>query len=182
VCVTEANKSGATCAYASRVSTLSDLVSRHADLAPADLEWLHLLVGDWQLISDLAFGDLVLWLPTRAGDYVAVAQARPSTGATVHYDDIVGSSAPEGQRSQLDRALTEVAIQRSREPRWFGTYAVREEAIPVVRDGRPIAVVARQTNLGGARTPSRLELNAVSSRRPTPRPGRAVGRHVSGTG
>ncbi|MCU1433227.1 MAG: ATPase, partial [Actinotalea sp.] len=147
----------------SPVSTLSDLVSRHSDLGPADVEWLHLLVGDWQLISDLAFADLVLWLPTRAGDYIAVAQARPSTGATVHYDDIVGSSAPEGQRPQLDRALTDVVIQRSREPRWFGTYAVREEAVPVVRAGRPIAVVARQTNLGGARTPSRLELNYVES-------------------
>ncbi|WP_024287578.1 sensor histidine kinase [Cellulomonas sp. KRMCY2] len=145
------------------MSTLSDLVARHADLAPGDGEWLHLLVGDWQLISDLAFADLVLWLPTRSGDWVAVAQARPSTGATVHYDDVVGSNAPDGQRPQLERALSEVAIQRSREPRWFGTYAVREEAVPVVHDGRAIAVVARQTNLGGARTPSRLELNYVES-------------------
>ena len=145
------------------MSTLSDLVTRNADLEPADVEWLHLLVGDWQIISDLAFADLVLWLPTRSGDYIAVAQARPSTGATVHYDDIVGSAAPEGQRPQLERALAEVRIQRSREPRWFGTYAVREEAVPVVRAGRAIAVVARQTNLGGARTPSRLELNYVES-------------------
>ena len=145
------------------MSTLSDLVARHADLATGDVEWLHLLVGDWQLISDLAFADLVLWLPTRSGQWIAIAQARPSTGATVHYDDVVGSSAPDGQRPQLERALSEVAIQRSREPRWFGTYAVREEAVPVVHDGRPIAVVARQTNLGGARTPSRLELNYVES-------------------
>jgi two-component system, sensor histidine kinase PdtaS len=145
------------------VSTLSDLVPRHADLSPADIEWLHLLVGDWQLISDLAFADLVLWLPTRDGGWVAIAQARPSTGATVHYDDIVGSAPPEGQRAQLEKALSEVGIQRSREPRWFGTYAVREEAVPVVHDGRAIAVVARQTNLGGARTPSRLELNYVEA-------------------
>jgi two-component sensor histidine kinase len=145
------------------VSTLSDLVSRHADIDAADVEWLHLLVGDWQVVSDLAFADLVLWLPTSSGDFVAIAQCRPSTGATVHYDDIVGSSAPEGQRPQLERALTELRPQRSREPRWFGSYAVREEAVPVVRNGRAIAVVARQTNLGGARTPSRLELNYVEA-------------------
>ena len=54
--------------------TLSDLVSRHADLAPGDVEWLHLLIGDWQVISDLAFADLVLWLPTTAGDFVAIGQ------------------------------------------------------------------------------------------------------------
>ena len=35
--------------------------------------------------------------------------------------------------------------------------------MPVVRDGRAIAVLARQTNLGGARTPSRLELNYVEA-------------------
>jgi two-component sensor histidine kinase len=81
----------------------------------------------------------------------------------VHYDDVVGSRAPEGQRPQLQRALDERRPQRSREPRWFGSYAVREEAVPVVRDGRTIAVVARQTNLGGTRTPSRLELNYVEA-------------------
>jgi len=145
------------------VSTLSVLVERHGPLPPADLEWLHLLVGDWQVVSDLAFADLVLWLPTTDGDFVAIAQCRPSTGATVHYDDVVGSRAPEGQRPQLQRSLDESRQLRSREPRWFGSYAVREEAIPVVRDGRPIAVIARQTNLGGARTPSRLELNYVEA-------------------
>ncbi|CAM5781632.1 sensor histidine kinase [Cellulomonas persica] len=145
------------------MSTLSVLVERHGPLPPADLEWLHLLVGDWQVVSDLAFADLVLWLPTTDGDFVAIAQCRPSTGATVHYDDVVGSRAPEGQRPQLQRSLDERRQLRSREPRWFGSYAVREEAIPVVRDGRPIAVIARQTNLGGARTPSRLELNYVEA-------------------
>lgn len=142
---------------------MSDLISRHADLSAADNEWLHLLVGDWQVISDLAFADLVLWLPTKDGGFVAISQCRPSTGATVHYDDIVGSAAPEGQRPQLERALTEARSQRSREPRWFGAYAVREEAIPVVHQGRAIAVVARQTNLGSGRTPSRLELNYVEA-------------------
>ena len=75
------------------MSTLSDLVARHSRLDPADVEWLHLLVGDWQLVSDLAFADLVLWLPTAEGQFVAVAQCRPTTGATVHYSDIVGTTA-----------------------------------------------------------------------------------------
>jgi two-component sensor histidine kinase len=142
---------------------MSDLIAEHTDLADGDVEWLHLLVGDWQIVSDLAFADLVLWLPTREGRFVAVAQCRPSTGATVHYDDVVGSLAPEGHSSQLTAAMTEVRAQRSREPRWFGAYAVREEAVPVVHKGRAVAVVARQTNLGSGRTPSRLELNYVES-------------------
>ncbi|CAM3913213.1 sensor histidine kinase [Isoptericola cucumis] len=142
---------------------MSDLIALHTDLPEGDVEWLHLLVGDWQVVSDLAFADLVLWLPTSTGGFVAISQCRPSTGATVHYDDIVGSFAPDGQRPQLTAAMTEVRAQRSREPRWFGAYAVREEAVPVVHEGRPIAVVARQTNLGSGRTPSRLELNYVES-------------------
>ncbi|HEX4471294.1 MAG TPA: histidine kinase N-terminal domain-containing protein, partial [Nocardioides sp.] len=142
---------------------MSDLITEDVDLAPVDAEWLHLLVGDWQVVSDLAFADLVLWVPTRDGSFVAIGQCRPSTGATVHYDDVVGSRPPEGQLPQLARALAEVTIHRAREPRWLGAYAVREEAIPVVHEGRAIAVVARQTNLGSGRTPSRLELNYVEA-------------------
>lgn len=145
------------------MSTLSDIVARHCDLATSEVEWLHQLVGDWQLVSDLAFADLVLWVPTTSGTYVAAAQVRPSTGATVHHDDIVGSLVPEGLAEKLDAAMAERRIVRSSEPRWFGSFAVREEAVPVVHGERPVAVLARQTNLGGARTPSRLELNYVES-------------------
>ncbi len=163
---------------------MSDLVQRHAHLEPTDVEWLHLLAGDWQFVSDLSFADLVLWLPIEGDDFVAIAQCRPSTGATVHYDDVVGSRPSEGHRPLLRQALEERRIQRSREPRWFGSYAVREEAVPVVRDGRVLAVLARQTNLGGSRTPSRLELNyveaaddvlAMISRGEFPTPGSATG-------
>ena len=75
------------------VSTLSTLAARYAALDAHDLEWLHLLVGDWQVLSDLAFADLVMWLHTTDGDFVAISQERPSTVSTVHYDDVVGSSA-----------------------------------------------------------------------------------------
>jgi two-component sensor histidine kinase len=40
---------------------------------------------------------------------------------------------------------------------------VREEAIPVIRSRRVIAVVARDTNLAAARTPSRLEIAYLRS-------------------
>ena len=36
--------------------------------------------------------------------------------------------------------------------------SIREDAVPVVRGGRAIAVVTRHANLTGGRTPSRLEL------------------------
>lgn len=142
---------------------MSDLIARRSDLSQQDVEWLHLLVADWQVISDLAFADLVLWLPTVDDDVVAIAHARPSTGATVHHDDVVGQSAPAGLRTTVLATAQTQQPARLREARWVGTYAIREEAIPVVRGGRTLAVIARQTHLGGNRTPSRLELNYVES-------------------
>jgi two-component sensor histidine kinase len=141
------------------VPTLNDLLTTHADLEPADVEWLHLLVGDWQLISDLSFADLVLWVRDRSSSgWVAVAHCRPSTGATVYYDDLVGTRAPRGRRVQVDRAWELRRICRDRDPEWHDDVPVREEAIPVVRRGNVVAVVGRHTNLAAARTPSRLEL------------------------
>ncbi len=164
---------------------MSDLIQRHGTGDGADADWLHLLVGDWQIISDLAFADLVLWLPVEGGDYVAIAHCRPSTGATVHHDDIVGSLAPRGFVPTLDEAAQKQEVIRVGEARWTGSYAIREEAVPVVRAGRTIAVVARETHLGASRTPSRLEINYVESadelcgmivRGEFPVPGAATGR------
>src|SRR5690348_12540815 len=38
--------------HAGPVSTLRDLVEEYTSLAPADIEHLHRLAGDWQLVSD----------------------------------------------------------------------------------------------------------------------------------
>ncbi len=142
---------------------MSNLLERYGSAEPADAEWLHLLVGDWQVISDLAFADLVLWLPVGDGDYVSIAHCRPSTAATVHHEDIIGVHSPKSLVPLLDEASQSQQMVRGSEVKWTGAYAIREEAIPVVRDGRSIAVIARQTHLGASRTPSRLELNYVQS-------------------
>ena len=141
------------------MASLQDVAARRTDLSADDVAWLHALVADWQLLADLSFADLVLWLPlaSRAG-FVAVAQMRPTTGPTAHHDDVVGTEVPRGRRLQLDRALDEQRICRERDPDWPGEVPVREETIPVVRAGRVVGVVSRHTNLSAARTPSRLEL------------------------
>ncbi|MBN8883807.1 two-component sensor histidine kinase [Salana multivorans] len=142
---------------------MSDLIARHARLSSSEVDWLHLLVGDWQVLSDMAFADLILWLPGADGRFYAVAHCRPSTGGTVHYDDVVGRPAPEGQEPALAAAFTRKEIRRSRVPRWNGSYAIREEAVPVVKGGKAIAVLGRETNLGEQRTPGRLEINYIEA-------------------
>jgi len=143
---------------------LTDLIRSYTSLADADMEWLHALVSDWQLLADLSFADLVLWagLRDRAG-WVAVAQMRPTTGPTAFHDDIVGMVVPPGRRPLLDTAKREGRICREGDPDWIDGVPVREETIPVRRDGRIIAVVQRSTNLSSARTPSRLELTYLQS-------------------
>ncbi|MFC4554206.1 sensor histidine kinase [Georgenia faecalis] len=145
------------------MSTLSELIRTRTSHQEQEIEWLHLLVGDWQVISDLSFADLLLCVPTDAGEFVIVAHCRPSTGATVHHDDIVGQAVPEGRRTLLRDAMADLQIHRAAEPRWTGAHAVREDVIPVVHDGVAIAVISRQANLAIARTPSRLEINYVEA-------------------
>jgi hypothetical protein len=141
------------------VPSLQDLAQSRTDLSAEDLDWLHQLLADWQLLADLSFADLLLWLPLRQrGGFLAAAQMRPTTGPTAYHDDVVGTEVTRGRRLQLDRAYDEQRICRERDPDWPGEVPVREETIPVVRAGRVVAVVSRHTNLAAARTPSRLEL------------------------
>ena len=69
------------------MSTLRDLVEEHTGLGPDDIDHLHRLAGDWQLLSDLSFADLLLWVPVRAPAgqpraFLCVAQVRPTTAPT----------------------------------------------------------------------------------------------------
>ncbi len=143
---------------------MNDLVRQHTALDAAELEWLHLLVSEWQLLSDLSFADLVLWVPTKDGlRYVSVAQMRPNTGPTSYQDDMVGHLVPRGRRPLLDAALDEGRIVREGDPEWREEVPVRVESIPVRREGRVLGVIARNTNLLTVRTPSRLELTYLQS-------------------
>ena len=136
---------------------LVDLVRQYTTLADADLDWLHLLVGEWQLLADLSFADLLLWVRTTdPPGFIAAAQIRPVTAQTAYVEDKVGQRIADGKRILVDRAWREGRICREGDPEWGEGIPVREETIPVRRGDRVIAVVARHTNLATARTPSRL--------------------------
>ena len=134
------------------------VLARQARLAPPDVEWLHALVSDWQLLADLSFADLVLWVQLPDSEWLAVAQMRPTTGPTAFPDHIVGSVRPGGDRAALDMARRDQRICREGDPEWSRGVPVRHETIPVVRAGQVIGVIERATNLSSARTPSRLDL------------------------
>lgn len=149
------------------MSTLSDLVHAHGDADETDIEWLHLLLADGQLIADLAFADIVLWVPTTSGSFIAVGHARPSSSATLFYRDFVGHEVKPEWRRQVTQAFETAAIVDTSAPDWYEETPTRVRAVPVVRrpgrDGarvseHPIAIITRHTNLSEARMPSRQEL------------------------
>jgi two-component sensor histidine kinase len=141
------------------VSSFASIAERLSDLAPKDQEWIRRLTAEWQMVADLAFADLVVWLPTTAGSFVAAALRRPGTGSTIYHEDVVGTLADPAQRADMRTAMDTGVIQRLTDPRWHGPYGVREEVIPVVNLGRPIAALTRHGNIGALRNPSRLEIN-----------------------
>jgi two-component sensor histidine kinase len=152
------------------VSTLRALVEEHTNLRPEDIDHLHRVAGDWQLLSDLSFADLLLWVPTDDGEsFICVAQARPTTGATAYLDDQVGRIVGGLEAAHLAVAYRQGRIWREGDPVWYGDMPARHEAIPVrVRaadgeSGEVIAVIGRDTNLSVARTPGQLELNYLTT-------------------
>src|SRR5262245_52796164 len=150
--------------YALGVPSLDDVVRQYTELAELDREWLHRLVAEWQMLADLSFADLVLWVPDREGlGFWACAQMRPTTGPTAHLDDLVGSFVPRGRRQLLDTAYDAGRICREGDPEWRDEVPVRVESIPVRRAGRILGVITRNTNLLSVRTPSRLELTYLKT-------------------
>jgi two-component sensor histidine kinase len=142
---------------------LVELVQRHTALGESDLARIHALIGEWQLLADLSFADLLLWVQTAdQTGFVLVAQVRPVTAQTAYVEDRIGQVIAEGKRALVDRAFREGRICREGDPEWGDGVPVREESIPVRHDGNIIAVVARHTNLATARTPSRLELTYLA--------------------
>jgi two-component system, sensor histidine kinase PdtaS len=152
------------------VPTLTDL-ARQAGIRGGDLDWLHALISDWQLLADLSFADLVLWapLPADSGDngaatwpedatWIALAQMRPTTAPTALPDDIVGAARPGTDQPYLAAAFREGRVCREGDPEWTRGVPIRHETIPVSRGEGVIAVIERSTNLSFARTPSRLDL------------------------
>jgi two-component sensor histidine kinase len=138
------------------------------DRSPLDqnqLRRIRELTSDWQLLADLSFADLILWVPLRKDfkswptGYVAVAHIRPTTAATVFPQEVLGEEISWGSRPRIDQALSAAEIIRDAQPEKFGELLIKEETIPVIFNEQVIAVISRHRNAELMRQPSRLELN-----------------------
>ncbi|WP_067900759.1 sensor histidine kinase [Nocardia vaccinii] len=150
------------------MSTLSDLLAEHTDLPGAAVDHLQRVVGDWQLLADLSFADLQLWVgvgPVADGaDVVCVAQCRPTTATTVHPEDLVGSLASRADHPHIFQALRTGAIVRvDTDDEQTGVYHpnpahVILEAIPVRVGEDVIAVLGRDIEMQRTKFRGNLEI------------------------
>ncbi|HOB05877.1 MAG TPA: histidine kinase N-terminal domain-containing protein [Propionibacteriaceae bacterium] len=140
--------------------TLEQVVAEQTDLSTTDLETLQRLVADWHLLADLSFSDLICWVPGRDdNEFFAVAQIRPATGPTALEDDVVGEVISYDSEHLVTEAYLSEVICETSDNKLQAGIPVDVWAIPVMRDGRCLAVVERHTNQMGVRAPGELEDN-----------------------
>src|SRR3954466_16400604 len=140
------------------MTSLSERLTRGSASSPSQVEHARRLVADWQLLADLAFADLTLWVPLQSGAWWCVAQVRPLTAPTSQPDDLVGTEATGAAAEPLVAAHESGRPITEGDPDWSGAAPRRREVIPVRHDGVVVAVLAKDTNLAATRSPSTLEL------------------------
>src|SRR3954452_5827092 len=139
------------------MSSLSERLTR-GSASPSQVDHARRLVADWQLLADLSFADLTLWVPLQNGAWWCVAQVRPLTAPTSQPDDLIGTELTGAAGEPLARAHGEERPITDGDPDWSGSFPRRREVIPVRHDGVVVAVLAKDTNLAVTRSPSTLEL------------------------
>jgi two-component sensor histidine kinase len=138
--------------------SLAAVALRHSDLTAADVAELELIVEQWDLLADLSFSDLILWVPDRDPNvFWAAAQVRPTTGPTALEDDVVGEDISYEPDSLVMEAFLSEEIARTSGNKLHAGIPVEQQAIPITRDGRVIGVIEMHTNRMGVRAPGALE-------------------------
>ncbi|MGA9873044.1 MAG: histidine kinase N-terminal domain-containing protein [Rhodococcus sp. (in: high G+C Gram-positive bacteria)] len=137
------------------MSTLSDLLAEHTDLSGDAVDHLQRIVGEWQLLADLSFADLLLWVGTDDvadkpdAPVMCVAQCRPTTAPTAFTEDMVGAVVSNSQHPGVIDALVRRTIIRAR--------GALTESVPVRSGPHVIAVLTRDSNPNRQRPASGLE-------------------------
>ncbi|GAA1097555.1 sensor histidine kinase [Tsukamurella spumae] len=146
------------------MASLADLLAIHTNLPGRAARHLQRVAAEWQLLADLSFADLRLWVRNDPeGDrtdpaYICIAQCRPNTTSTVYDSDGVGVVVPPWETPTLHAAFEGAVVVRGVTPAWTGPSRVRREAVPVSSGGGVVAVLTRDFNVTHPRTPSPLEV------------------------
>ncbi|MBL3685855.1 ATPase [Leucobacter zeae] len=144
------------------MATLRNFATKYSTLDEEEIEWLEQLARDWQLLADLALSDVVLWVPTREGDYLAVAHSRPAGSVTLFYRDVIGDYLRSDWKGLVDEAMQTGRCVVSTSPAWYEENPMGLTAYSVSRlNGAgervgPFAVATVHTSVADTQTASRI--------------------------
>ena len=138
--------------------TMEQVMDAHTVLGTEQRAWLEHLVGEWSLLADLSFADLILWVPDQDDSiFWACAQVRPTTGPTSLEDDVVGDEILYDPEHLVTEAYLSGEICHSSSNSLQAGIPVDVVAIPVMMDEVCIGIVEMHTNQMGMRAPGALE-------------------------
>ncbi|NBO80413.1 MAG: ATPase, partial [Actinobacteria bacterium] len=140
--------------------TLVELTTHHTQLGDEDVEHLSSLIAEWGMLADISFADLILYAPvvTASGtNWLVVAQVRAATGQTLYHTDLVGEYVDDNDRPYIAAAAQTTQIQKGEITPANYPDPVNMTAIPVVREGKVIAVLTREVSTVSGRRPGQLE-------------------------
>lgn len=111
------------------------------------------MVGDWQILADVAFADLLLIVPRDGGGFNIAGQCRPATAATLYDDDIVNRPVASPVADLAEDVMKDGA---QREVDFEGRYSTLR---PVRTEGRIVAVLSVVTAYEPDVVPSQVHDN-----------------------
>ena len=140
------------------MSTLVERIREVSDLSEREAEHLRSLCSSWQVLADLSFSDLLLYVPAREHDvYEICAQLRPFTSQTLYPQDMVRTRIGQPEQPIVERAYREGRIWAQEEPVLVDGIPIRMDAVPVRFEGKVVAVVTKEGSPATSRRPGRLE-------------------------
>jgi two-component sensor histidine kinase len=145
------------------MATLADRIRTVTDLSREEAEYLRTLCSAWQVLADLAFSDLLLYVraSTKQTDaeevFLIAAQLRPFTSQTLYPQDMVGTAVTQPEQPIVERAFREGRIWAQDDPVLVDGIPIRMDAVPVRFRGEVIGVVTKEGSPATSRRPGRLE-------------------------
>jgi two-component sensor histidine kinase len=140
------------------MATLADRIRAISDVTPAEAQHLRSLCTAWQVLADLSFSDLLLYVTVRGSEnFEIAAQLRPFTSQTLYTRDMVGTRVTQPEQPIVERAFREGRIWAQDDPVLVDGVPIRMDAVPVRFEGRVVGVVTKEGSPATSRRPGRLE-------------------------
>jgi two-component sensor histidine kinase len=140
------------------MATLADRILAVSDISRVEAEHLRTLCSSWQVLADLSFSDLLLYVKVADQEtFEIAAQVRPFTSQTLYPNDLVGTRVSQPEQPIVERAWREETIWAQSDPVLLDGVLIRMDAVPVTREGKVLAVLTKEGSPSTSRRPGLLE-------------------------